>query len=297
MIARTWSRRATLSTSDAEVFQALRYLECDPEIAGATAQHLAISVEPYRSYYRIVQNGEVVREQMSPQGVSETLHAELTILSFADFPDAPLIHAASLRRDGRRILLVGPKGGGKTMLTLHLIRAGYEIEGDENVFVTPEGVVARPRALRVKESAASFLPHLAEALSAAGYYQNVPGLRIYNLDPRQAGAPLWRIEQGPVDAVVLIRPNHGGFSSLRPVSSLNLVREVMAECGLPETGRAAAVGAIAKVIGNAKGFDLSLGDLDGRGGVHRRAFIRKLLELLREGRTGRKYAQNWLQSP
>ena len=45
-----------------------------------------------------------------------------------------------------------------------------------------------------------------------------------------------------MDAVVLIRPNHGGFSSLRPVSSLNLVREVMAECGLPQTGRAAAVG-------------------------------------------------------
>lgn len=204
-----------------------------------------------------------MREQLTPQGVSETLHAELTLLSLGDFPNAPLIHAASLRREGRRILLVGPKGGGKTMLTLHLIRAGYEVEGDENVFVMSDGVVVRPRALRVKESAASFLPHLAEALSAAGYYQNAPGLRIYNLDPRQAGASFWRIEQGRVDAAVLIRPNHGGFSSLRPVSSLNLVREVMAECGLPQTGRAAAVAAIAKVIGNAKGFDLSLGDLAG----------------------------------
>ena len=37
----------------------------------------------------------------------------------------------------------------------------------------------------------------------------------------------------------------------------------MSECGLPQTGRAGAVGAIAKVIGNAKGFDLSLGDLAG----------------------------------
>ena len=261
MTARTWGRRATLSTRDPAVYQALRYLECDPEIEGEPSQHLAFSVEPYRSYYRILQDGEVVREQITPQGVSETLHAELTILSLGDFPDAPLIHAASLRRGGRRILLVGPKGGGKTMLTLHLIRDGYEIEGDENVFVTSDGVVARPRALRVKELAVSFLPHLAEALNTAGYYQNAPGLRIYNLDPRRAGAPFWRIERGRVDAAVLIRPNHGGFSSLRHVSSLNLVREVMAECGLPATGRAAAVGAIAKVIGNAKGFDLSLGDL------------------------------------
>jgi hypothetical protein len=263
VIARTWRRRATLSTRDANIFQALRYLECDPEIDGDPVQHLSISVEPYRSYYRIVQDGAVIRDQISAQGVIDTLHAELTILSFADFPNTPLIHAASLRRNGRRVLLIGPKGGGKTMLTLHLIRAGYEIEGDENVFVTTAGVVARPRALRVKESASSLLPHLAEALNAAGCYQSTPGLRVYNLDPRQAGASFWRIEQGPVDAAVLIRPNHGGFSSLRPVSSLNLVREVMAECALPKTARAAAVSAITRTIGSAKGFDLSLGDLAG----------------------------------
>ncbi len=263
MIARNWGRRATLSTSDPAVYQALRYLECDPEIDGAPSQQLAFSVEPYRSYYRIFQDGELLREQITAQGVGETLHAELTLLSLADFPDAPLIHAASLRRGGRRILLVGIKGGGKTTLALHLIRAGYAIEGDENVFVTSAGVVARPRGLRVKESATPFLPHLAAALAVAGYYQSAPGMRIYNLDPRRAGAVTWRIEQGRVDAVVLIRPNHGGFSSLRPITALNLVREVMPECGLPQTGRGAAVAAIASVIGNARGFDLSLGDLAG----------------------------------
>jgi GTPase SAR1 family protein len=191
------------------------------------------------------------------------LHAELSILSFADFPSAPLIHAASLRHKGRRILLVGPKGSGKTMLTLHLIREGYEIEGDENVFVTSDGVAPRPRGLRVKESAVAFLPHLGEALSEAPYYGSVPGLRVYNLDPRRAGASQWRIEQGSVDAVVLLHANHGGYSSLRPVSSLSLVRDVMAECGLPQTERAQAVAAITKAIGKAKGFDLSLGELAG----------------------------------
>jgi hypothetical protein len=245
------------------MFQALRYLECDPEIAGSDAAPLSITVEPYRTYYRIVQDGDLLREQMTPQGVCETLHAELSLLSLADFPNAPLIHAASLRRNERRFLLVGPKGGGKTMLTLHLIRAGYEIEGDENVFVTPEGVVARPRGLRVKQSSKPLLPHLAEALNSAASYEDVNGSRIYNLCPRRAGAAFWRIEKGKADAVVLIRPNHGGYSSVRPISALTLVREVMAECGLPATGRAAAVGAIAQTIGSAKGFDLSLGEISG----------------------------------
>ncbi len=263
MIARTWSRRLTLRTSDPGVFQALRYLECDPEIAGTAAQDITFSVEPYRSYFRIEQDGKVLREQMSAQAVTESLHAELMILSLADFPAAPIVHAASLRRGGRRLLLVGPKGGGKTVLTLHLIRAGYDIEGDENVFVTPDGMVPRARGLRVKESAALFLPHLAGALAAAPYYGSSPGLRVYNLDPRRAGAPFWRIEKGAVDAVVLVRPNHGGFSSLRPVDSLALVRNAIAESGFRKAGRAEAIGAIAKVFGNARGFDLSLGDIDG----------------------------------
>jgi GTPase SAR1 family protein len=263
VIARTWSRRLALRTSDPAVFQALRYLECDPEIAGQPAQDLAISVEPDGSDYRIVENGEVVGDRMSAQSVTGALHAKLMDLSLDEFPAAPIIHAASLRAGGRRVLLVGPKGAGKTVLTLHLIRAGYDVEGDENVFVTPDGVVPRPRALRVKESSASLLSHLGAALSEAPYYQSSLGPRIYNLDPRRAGASFWRIGRGAVDAVVLVCPKHGGDSSMRPVSSLALVQKVIVESGFPTTERVAAVGAIIKVIGNAKGYELSLGDLGG----------------------------------
>jgi GTPase SAR1 family protein len=120
--------------------------------------------------------------------VTESLHAELAILSFADFPSAPLIHAASLRCKGCRILLAGPKGSGKTMLILHLIREGYEIEGDENVFVTSAGVAPRPCGLRVKESAVAFLPRLDAAFSEAPYYQTARSTtRVSSSNP--AGPP------------------------------------------------------------------------------------------------------------
>jgi hypothetical protein len=45
VIARTWSRRVRIRTSDKAVFQAVRYLECDPEIAVEPALNLAISIE------------------------------------------------------------------------------------------------------------------------------------------------------------------------------------------------------------------------------------------------------------
>jgi hypothetical protein len=261
--ARTWFRRIALCATEPEILAAIRYLECDPEIAAPPLEDLTFAIERYRSYYRIIRDGELVREQMSPQGVTESLHAQLMFLSLADFPSAPLLHAASFRRGGRRILFVGPKGSGKTILSLQLIREGYDFEGDENVFVTTDGVVPRPRCLRVKESALTFLPGLTRILDTAPYYQVPPGPRIYNLDPRTVDARSWRIERGKVDAVVLLRPNHGGYSSARPLPSLEVVREVMQESALPETGRAAAVGAIAKAIGSAQGFDLSLGELKG----------------------------------
>jgi hypothetical protein len=263
VIARTWFRRVTLRATEPEILTAIQYLDCDPDIAVPPVEDLTFAIERYRSYYRIKRDGELVREQMSPQGVTESLHAQLMFLSLADFPSAPLLHAASFRRGGRRILFVGPKGSGKTILSLQLIREGYDFEGDENVFVTTDGIVPRPRCLRVKESATSVLPDLRQILYAAPFFQDPPGPRTYNLDPRTVGAPSWRIERGKVDAVVLLRPNHGGYSSARPAPSLEVVREVMQECGLPERDRGAAVGAIAKTIGNAKGFDLSLGDLHG----------------------------------
>ena len=125
------------------------------------------------------------------------------------------------------------RAAAKPTLTLRLIQEGYEIEGDENVFVTPEGVVARPRGLRVKESAAALLPHLADTL------QRRPLL------PESA-----RTSEFTTSIPVKPEPRSGVLSggqwmrlcscapttaALRPcgrVSSLALVREVMEECAL-----------------------------------------------------------------
>jgi hypothetical protein len=260
VIARTLSRRIELLTSDVRVFQALQYLQCDPEIVGRTVEQLTISVEPYRGYYRIFEDGELLWEEMTPRAVMEALHARLFALSLEDYPTSPLLHAASLRRGGRRFLLVGNKGTGKTTLTLRLIQEGYEIEGDENVFVTSEGVIARPRGLRVKDSVVKVMPGIAQILGSTPSYTDKLGQRVYNLDPRLAGATSWRIEPGEVEAVVVLRPNHGGYSSLRPLPLLALVREVILETGLHETERGKAISALTRAIGSSKGFDLSLGD-------------------------------------
>jgi hypothetical protein len=244
------------------VFEALRFLECDPEVCGGGNQELGFSIEGASLGYQILAGGSPVDQHASPQAVAASLYERLTMLSLSDFPLAPLIHAASLRRGGRRLILVGPKGGGKTTLALRLIDAGYEIEGDENVFVTGDHVAARPRALRVKASTLELIPSLADTLHLTPHFENGGSERIYNLDPRKAGAPFWRIECGPVQFIVLIKPNHQGHSSLRPVPPLQLAREAIAESAFRVSNRGRAIADIAKLVGSARGFELSLGNLD-----------------------------------
>jgi hypothetical protein len=250
-----------LCTGNHEVFDALRFLECDPEIGGPAADFV-FSIKATDLSYQIFANGFVVGQHASPQDVAGSLYERVTMLSLADFPTAPLIHAASLRRGGRRIVLVGPKGGGKTTLALRLICEGYEIEGDENVFVTGDHVVARPRALRVKASTVRMLPSVTETLRMAPHYENGGSERVYNLDPRRVGASSWRIEQGPAEFIVLLRPNHHGSSSLRPITPLQVAREVIAETAFRVSHRGRAIADIAKVVGKARGFELRLGNLD-----------------------------------
>lgn len=152
---------------------------------------------------------------------------------------------------------MGPKGAGKTTLALRLARAGYAIEGDENVFVHRSGVVARPRACRVKEAALTLLPDMAGLIAASPSYGD-PGELLFNLEPSRI-AP-WRIAEGPVDCLIAIRPNHGGTSSIEPLRPAALFVYLMAETAWRGGDRTASVAGLANLVSRAAAFELSLGD-------------------------------------
>lgn len=256
---RTLRRRFLLRTDDAAMQDAMRYLECDPEIAGAAPTDTIVRIDLAQRIYRIFEDDVLRSEQFGTRGAVEFLLGLIFDASTADAPGTALLHAACLRRNGRRLLLVGAKGNGKTTLTLRLQSVGYQIEGDENVFVHGARVVARPRGLHVKESSLRLLPELAGLVPRLGYLTDYLGQRIYNLDPRLLGGE-WRIEEGRADLIIMLRGNHGGYSSIRAMPTLTLAREIMQEVGLPPQSRGAAIGAIVALCSGAKGYDLSLGD-------------------------------------
>ena len=260
VVSRTLDRRIRLRTLNPSVFESLRFLECTPDIVGPAPRDVVISIEPFRGYLRIIENGILIKEALGPPSVLQFLHVHLFACSIDDRPRSPLIHAACLRRGGRRLLLTGLKDAGKTTLTLRLIAAGFDIEADEHVFVTGAGVIARPRGCRVKEAALQHFPEVADVIAAAPFYQHATIGRIFNVDPRALGSA-WRIEEGSIDHVIVLQPNHRGQSSIRPMQPSNLVRMLMREIGLRENGRGSAVAALAPMAGRTRAFDMSLGEL------------------------------------
>jgi hypothetical protein len=262
VIARTLARRIVIQTTEPEAYEAMRFLDCCPEITGASGTDLSVAVEPLRGRYRAVEDGKEIGQFLDTRSLIDHLHARLFSHSLRDRPRSGIVHAALLRRDGRRVLIAGSKGAGKTTLSLHLIRADYDFEGDEHVFVENDGAIARPRACRVKETSLALVPELAEIVLSSPVYVDVRGSRLFNVDPMRVGGS-WRVEKGKVDCVVVLHPNHGGYSSLRPMPPMMVAQALISELGMRGVDRGAPIGAIAAMVGRAKGFDLSLGDHEG----------------------------------
>jgi hypothetical protein len=259
VIARTLALRVLIRTTEREQFEALRFVECNPDIVAAPDPDHVITVEPFRGRHRVVEDGVDPVEVLDRPAVVDHVHRRVFSLSLAAKPDAGILHAACLRRNGRRVLFAGRESAGKTTLALRLVRAGYEFEGDENVFIEKDGVTARPRGCRVKETSLALLPDLADTIASAPFYVDETGVKTFNLDPWTLGDP-WRIEKGRADCVILLQPNHGGYSSIRPLPPIAVAEMLISEMGRRESGAAPPLGAIAELVSNTKGFDLSLGD-------------------------------------
>ena len=259
MIARTLSLRVVMRTGERDIFEALRFFTCEPDIPDFSATDHFFRIDPVRSWLTIREDGAASVELLDARAAVHHIHTRLMALSLGARPRAATLHAACLRRRGRRILLVGREQAGKTTLALRLALAGYELEGDEHVFLEPDGVVARPRACRVKESSIDLLPEIGDAIATSPSYVDDHGRITFNVDPRVAGSP-WRLERGPADRVIILSPNHGGFSRIRPLPPIALAERMMMELGTREQGGGAAVAAVAALTRTCVGFDLSLGD-------------------------------------
>jgi hypothetical protein len=128
------------------------------------------------------------------------------------------VHAAGVALDGRGVVLAGSSGSGKTTLAIALALSGFDLLGDDMLFLRTDGgepqLLAFPDELDLSETTVSFFPELEARLRPG----RLAGAVKRQLDP---GALETAVAAAARPALVLfprIAPS-GAPSSVTPLSS------------------------------------------------------------------------------
>jgi hypothetical protein len=167
------------------------------------------------------------------------------------------LHAALATINGRRTLIFGHKGAGKTTLATRLLYAGHPVEGDEIALVRNGLVLALPRAFHLKPDIDRLVPEVAGLVKYLPKAFAGP-VEISAFEPSEFGFD-WTIAVRPVDRVVWITPNHGGETALEPRPSFATIQRIL-ECSLGWGEAREVLVAMAARLGGAGGHELVMGN-------------------------------------
>lgn len=212
--------------------------------------------------YEIKRNGEVCH---SSDDISVSVFNLLWLIhrdALGGITDRIRIHAGCGEWEGRRFIVVGDKGVGKTTLMVRLLYSGFRIISDELILVRDGKALPFPRRFHIKQESTGLLPVMAGLFESLPFNWTSYGHKMYSFTPQDAGYP-WKIDEGDVRAVIYLEPNHGGESRIEECSKYRMVQKVMPMSFLSETADHLKIGGICRLVDNADCFVLHVGDLEG----------------------------------
>ncbi len=170
------------------------------------------------------------------------------------------LHAASLVRTGRMLLLCGRPGAGKTTLTLALLDAGFGFAGDDLALLDAQGHVSGvPFAPAVKEGAWDLV---------AAYRPDIYDTAVFCRPDRQrvrypAPRGLVPASPYPVGWLVLLDRHPEAAATLAPVDPITAVSWTLAE-GYAQGRRLTTTGfrAVGRAVDRAEYFRLTYSRLE-----------------------------------
>ena len=173
------------------------------------------------------------------------------------------LHSGGVVRNGLGVLFVGPSGSGKSTLVLRLLRDGFSLVSDDEVWIDPKSLMVHPsgRPLFLKDSAWDFFPTLRDKFLASRHES-----RAWWLDPDDIRANC-RAAPSPVWGIIFLEPRETNpHSSSRPSlqelgqteALARLLRESM---NFPDF-RSVGVSLLIEMTKSARLLKLNSGDLD-----------------------------------
>jgi hypothetical protein len=171
------------------------------------------------------------------------------------------IHAACGSLEGRRFLLVGEKGAGKTTLITRLLFDGMAVHGDEKVLVRGAAVIPIPRKFHLKEGTIPLVPELDSIWKTTTSYPGY-GVRTCYFAPSDAGFE-WQIRWGYVDAIFYLLPNHGGETRVEICPKWQMAQNLMLRSSDFDANPEDQMTDLCSLINRSNNFIIHIGELNG----------------------------------
>lgn len=168
-----------------------------------------------------------------------------------------VFHGILVRIAGQRHLILGPKGAGKSTLATRLLFDGHGVEGDELALARGDEMVAFPRRFHLKPGIERNVPEIEAPLAGLPSVGEHDPILVTGLDPTELGFA-WRLERGGVDRIVVITPNHGGATRLRPLPPHQVIERLLQSSFRWGESRRRLLAAASR-LGGGGGWRLELG--------------------------------------
>lgn len=132
-----------------------------------------------------------------------------------------LLHAASVEKDGRALILTGESGAGKSTLAALLGERGWRLMGDEFALLDLDDnrLRAFPRAISLKNGAIRVMERIADAERFGPRLEGTPKGEIRHLRPNARA--LAAMDEPAAPALILF-PRFGEAAAARPVGQAEI---------------------------------------------------------------------------
>jgi hypothetical protein len=175
-----------------------------------------------------------------------------------------MIHGGCGTFQGKRFLLCGEKGTGKTTMLCRMLFEGVQIHCDETVFLDEDGAEPFPGKFHLKEGSIPLVLQLEPIRLRLSSYPvlSYGGGNFYFFDPSDAGFE-WEVSKAKVDAFFYMEPERSESSQIVPCSKYLMVAKILGQTLNLEKDPRSQIHWLCKAVDAGVCHALQINDLEG----------------------------------
>lgn len=249
--------------SDSDILaQQVEFIAQDARQDFPVLREIVYNLRTYDDHHHIFEDNRMYLAASDLASFTRSLLVRIHERAFEDFSGFVRIHAGCGEYNGKRFLVIGDSGVGKTTLMVRLLFEGFKVHGDELAMINEFESFAFPRRFHIKEKSVPLLPQLRNFFN-----MNSPQIseaverKIYAFSPSEAGFD-WEITKREIAVLFHLEPHRDHETQICSCPKYLMVQKTMPKTFFSLCHDQEKIGRLCKLADRARCFAIQLGSLD-----------------------------------